>query len=97
MTFRKIEAIKTCNKSCLKMLLIIVIFYDLCVLGYGHQAPETNEGRMMCVFYSLFGVPLNAILIGALGALFSTKVQGKYILPFIYYFVIQKEAHLYFP
>ena len=44
-------------------------------VGYGHQAPETHHGRVVCVFYSLVGIPLNIILIGALASLFSNKVK----------------------
>ena len=44
------------------------------VVGYGHQATATNNGRIVCVFYALVGVPLNGILIAAIGNVFSAKV-----------------------
>jgi len=78
-TFVKVSENDTeSSESCGKWDFFNSLFFSftaVTTIGYGHQAPETNEGRMMCVFYSLFGVPLNAILIGALGALFSTKVS----------------------
>jgi len=49
-------------------------FTAVTTIGYGHQAPETNNGRVVCVFYSLLGIPLNLILIGTLASLFSNKV-----------------------
>ena len=42
-------------------------------LGYGHQAPTTPQGRMVCLVYAIIGIPLNAILIGSLGSVFSDK------------------------
>lgn len=41
--------------------------------GYGHQAPTTPQGRMVCLVYAIIGIPLNAILIGSLGSVFSDK------------------------
>ena len=38
-------------------------FTAITTIGYGIQAPETDEGRWYCIFYSLFGVPLNAVTI----------------------------------
>ena len=57
-------------------------------IGYGHQvitflvkdfsykmsqAPTTTLGRMICIFYALIGIPLNAMLIGSLGNLFKVN------------------------
>ena len=47
-----------------------------CVPGYGHQSTTTPEGRMACIAYAIIGIPLNAILIGALGSVFSNKVTS---------------------
>ncbi len=65
-------------------------------LGYGHQATATNNGRIVCVFYALVGVPLNGILIAAIGNVFSAKVaiikffansdKGRVSLEFWLYF-----------
>ena len=46
------------------------------ISGYGHQAPTTTSGRMICLLYALIGVPLNAILIGGLGSVFSAKASS---------------------
>jgi hypothetical protein len=35
----------------------------------------TNTGKLVCVLFSLFGVPINGILIGTLGTYFGTKVN----------------------
>ena len=37
------------------------------------QAPTTTLGRMICIFYALIGIPLNAMLIGSLGNLFKVN------------------------
>jgi len=50
-------------------------FTVVSTIGYGHQAPTTTLGRMICIFYALIGIPINAMLIGALGAVFSTRAH----------------------
>lgn len=50
--------------------------------GYGHQFTTTPGGRMSCLAYALIGIPLNAILIGSLGSVFSNRVSLlKHFLP----------------
>ncbi len=39
-------------------------FTAVTTIGYGHLYPETPMGRGICIIYSLFGVPVNGILIG---------------------------------
>ncbi|KAM9316892.1 uncharacterized protein PAF06_007990 [Gastrophryne carolinensis] len=36
-------------------------------IGYGNIAPSTTGGRIFCVFFALFGIPLNIILLNRLG------------------------------
>ncbi|KAM4014390.1 potassium channel subfamily K member 16-like isoform 2-T4 [Anomaloglossus baeobatrachus] len=36
-------------------------------IGYGTIAPKTAGGQIFCVFYALFGIPLNVILLGRVG------------------------------
>lgn len=45
-------------------------FTVVTTIGYGHQAPTTTHGRMLCLLYALIGVPLNALLIGAIGRVY---------------------------
>ena len=54
------------------MYLIINFFFFK--IGYGHIYPMTQLGKVVCILYSLLGVPINGILIGALGAYFRNKV-----------------------
>jgi hypothetical protein len=46
------------------------------ISGFGHLAPETWQGKLFCIFYSLLGVPINGILIGSLGTFFGSKVNS---------------------
>jgi len=71
------------NKSALEPKVCIQwnqhnsLFFSFTVvttIGYGHQAPTTTLGRMICIFYALIGIPLNAMLIGSLGNLFKGKM-----------------------
>ncbi|NXC67643.1 KCNKG protein, partial [Anhinga anhinga] len=36
-------------------------------IGYGNQSPSTVAGQIFCVFYALFGVPLNVAFLNQLG------------------------------
>ncbi|XP_062981469.1 potassium channel subfamily K member 16 [Elgaria multicarinata webbii] len=36
-------------------------------IGYGNLAPSTVDGQVFCVFYALFGVPLNLAFLNQLG------------------------------
>lgn len=44
-------------------------------LGYGNVAPKTPAGRLFCVFYGLFGVPLCLTWISALGKFFGGRAK----------------------
>lgn len=57
------------------MLFTILIIHHT---GYGTITPLTTRGRVFCIFYSLFGIPLAALLLQATGnvifALISTTI-----------------------
>lgn len=40
-------------------------------IGYGHLSPSTHIGKMFCLIYALFGIPMTGILLGAIGDRFS--------------------------
>ncbi|XP_053331177.1 potassium channel subfamily K member 16-like [Spea bombifrons] len=44
-------------------------------IGYGTIAPRTAGGQIFCVFYALFGIPLNVIVLGHVGKKLSTWSQ----------------------
>ena len=35
--------------------------------GYGHTHPVTVIGKMLCVAYALFGIPLTLMVLGGIG------------------------------
>ena len=49
--------------------------------GYGNMAPKTPAGRMFCIFYGLFGVPLCLSWISELGKFFGGRAKhlGQYL------------------
>ncbi|XP_068108238.1 potassium channel subfamily K member 16-like [Hyperolius riggenbachi] len=51
-------------------------------IGYGTIAPRTPGGQMFCVFYALFGIPLNVIVLGHVGKTLSQwcKRFGKCLI-----------------
>ncbi|KAG2468043.1 potassium channel subfamily K member 5a [Polypterus senegalus] len=50
-------------------------------IGYGNIAPKTSPGRVFCIFYGLFGVPLCLTWISALGKFFGGR--AKYLGQFL--------------
>lgn len=44
-------------------------------LGYGFIAPVTETGRVMCIFYSIFGIPLTMLALANLGLRFASQVR----------------------
>ncbi|KAM3929892.1 potassium channel subfamily K member 5 [Leptodactylus fuscus] len=44
-------------------------------IGYGNIAPKTSAGRLFCIFYGLFGVPLCLTWISALGKFFAGRAK----------------------
>ncbi|KAI6214836.1 Potassium channel subfamily K member 18 [Aphelenchoides besseyi] len=46
----------------------------LTTIGYGNQAPVTTHGRLICILYALFGVPLILITVADIGKFFSENI-----------------------
>ncbi|KAI1240648.1 hypothetical protein IHE44_0009084 [Lamprotornis superbus] len=44
-------------------------------IGYGNVSPKTHAGRLFCIFYGLFGVPLCLTWISALGKFFGGRAK----------------------
>ncbi|KAM3871328.1 potassium channel subfamily K member 17-like [Diretmus argenteus] len=36
-------------------------------IGYGNMSPSTTEGQIFCVFFALFGIPLNMVVLNRVG------------------------------
>lgn len=49
--------------------------------GYGNIAPKTQQGRVFCIFFGLFGVPLCLSWISELGKFFGGRAKhlGHYL------------------
>lgn len=43
--------------------------------GYGFIAPVTVTGRIICIFYSVFGIPITMLAIANLGLWFARQVR----------------------
>ncbi|CAD5221909.1 unnamed protein product [Bursaphelenchus xylophilus] len=52
----------------------------LTTIGYGNQAPVTTHGRLICIFYALFGVPLILITVADIGKFLSENIIWLYTL-----------------
>lgn len=44
-------------------------------IGYGNLSPSTVAGRIFCIFFALFGIPLNLVLLNEIGQLMLLGVQ----------------------
>ena len=58
--------------------------FVLPVLGYGNMSPSTTAGQIFCVFFALFGIPLNMVVLNRVGKYMlaierkaSDFIQGK--------------------
>ncbi|XP_042894140.1 uncharacterized protein LOC122267977 isoform X2 [Penaeus japonicus] len=54
-------------------------FTVITTIGFGHMSPATPWGRVFCIIYALFGVPLNGILIAVLADIFSNKIVNSHV------------------
>jgi len=60
------DPVETGDRECMTWNIFnssFVAYTAITTIGYGAQAPVTQKGRLYCIFYSLVGVPLNAVTI----------------------------------
>ncbi|XP_063145140.1 potassium channel subfamily K member 16-like [Candoia aspera] len=47
----------------------------LATIGYGNLSPRTAGGQLFCVFFALFGIPLNIVFLQHVGKMLSTLCE----------------------
>ena len=47
-------------------ILVLPLFLDL-LTGYGKMAPATIWGRIFCIFYAIFGIPITGLMLKSIG------------------------------
>ncbi|EDO43884.1 predicted protein, partial [Nematostella vectensis] len=52
------------------------VLQTVTTIGYGTITPQTTGGRMFCIFYALFGIPVAALLLQATGKAQYKAVSG---------------------
>ncbi|KAI1295582.1 Potassium channel subfamily K member 10 [Halotydeus destructor] len=72
-------------------------------IGYGHMSPSTPTGRLFCLVYALFGIPMTGILLGAIGERFSRcfldkihRVRQRQMTPYGIRLIILKRGLFFF-
>ena len=50
----------------------------LCTVGYGNVAPRTFWGRLVCICYSMFGIPLMLLCLGNLASVLGNAFRYVY-------------------
>ncbi|NXX71978.1 KCNKH protein, partial [Spizella passerina] len=53
----------------------IKAFHQIPCIGYGNLSPSTAVGRIFSIVFALFGIPLNLVLLNAIGHLMLLGVQ----------------------
>ena len=48
-------------------------FTSITTIGYGALVPQTQLGRGLCIIYTIFGIPINSLLVGWIGTTFLKK------------------------
>ena len=62
--------------ECEKWSLYNSIFFgftSITTIGYGALVPQTQLGRGLCIIYTIFGIPINSLLVGWIGTTFLKK------------------------
>ena len=53
---------------------------QVCVIclpsGYGNISPKTDGGKLFCIFYALFGIPMFGILLAGVGDHLGTGLRN---------------------
>ncbi|XP_067942891.1 potassium channel subfamily K member 9-like [Watersipora subatra] len=47
----------------------------IATIGYGNIAPKTTTGRITCIFYSIFGLPITMLCVANIGIWFAQQVR----------------------
>ena len=47
--------------------LILFVYYHFFLRGYGNITPVTNGGRVFCIIFAFFGIPINIMFLQSVG------------------------------
>ena len=61
-------------------------------LGYGHLAPSTFGGRVFCMIFALFGIPLNLMVLRYIGDRVNQAIS--YVHNFLERKILQRESDI---
>lgn len=53
------------NRKVLSFIRELVKIHDFA--GYGNMSPSSTAGQIFCVFFALFGIPLNVVVLNRVG------------------------------
>lgn len=91
-----------CLLSC--FLIHWVFSFNLSATGYGNIAPRTEGGKIFCILYAIFGIPLFGFLLAGIGDQLGTifvksilrveKIFRVSLFGFSYFFLLQQHCEL---
>lgn len=70
-----------CDYELLQFFGISPLTFLFFLIGYGTLHPKTAGGQIFCVFFALFGIPLNIVFLHRVGKMLSLlcKKLGKFL------------------
>lgn len=57
------------------MHIVVIKYFPLVSTGYGNVAPKTTGGRILCIIYGLFGIPLCLVWVSEVGSFFRNRAM----------------------
>ena len=58
--------------------LFVKYLFVYFIKGYGHSVPQTPLGKLLCIFYAIFGIPLWLVTFQGMGERINTGAKHAF-------------------